>query len=75
VVRESVERAWADPAASAAYVARHAAEMDPEVQRRHIELYVNGFTADLGEEGRAAVRTLLDRAAAAGVTPACPPLA
>jgi 5,8-dihydroxy-2-naphthoate synthase len=69
VVRESVERAWADPAASAAYVAEHAAEMDPDVQRRHVELYVNEFTRDLGDEGRAAVRTLLDRAAAAGLTP------
>ncbi|MFL6130159.1 MAG: 1,4-dihydroxy-6-naphthoate synthase [Mycobacteriales bacterium] len=74
VVRESVERAWADPAASADYVARHAAEMDPHVQRQHVELYVNRFTADLGEEGRAAVRTLLDRAAAAGLTPPSPPL-
>jgi 1,4-dihydroxy-6-naphthoate synthase len=69
VVRESVERAWADPAASAAYVAAHATEMDLDVQRRHIELYVNRFTADLGEEGYAAARTLLDRAAAAGFTP------
>lgn len=74
VVRDSVEHAWADPAASAAYVARHAAEMDPDVQRQHIALYVNEFTADLGEEGHAAVRTLLDRAAAAGLTPPCPPL-
>jgi 1,4-dihydroxy-6-naphthoate synthase len=74
VVRESVERAWADPAASADYVARHAAEMDPQVQRQHVELYVNRFTADLGDEGRAAVRTLLDRAAVAGFTPSCPAL-
>ena len=69
VVRESVERAWADPAASAAYVAAHATEMDPDVQRRHVELYVNHFTADLGEEGYAAAAALLDRAAAAGFTP------
>lgn len=74
VVRESVERAWADPAASTGYVARHATEMNPQVQRQHIELYVNRFTADLGEEGRTAVRTLLDRAARAGVAPPCPPL-
>ena len=74
VVRESVERAWADPAASAAYVAAHAAEMDPEVQRRHIGLYVNRFTADLGEVGYAAARTLLDRAAAEGFTPSVLPL-
>jgi 1,4-dihydroxy-6-naphthoate synthase len=74
VVRESVERAWADPAASRDYVAKHAQEMDPEVQRRHIELYVNDYTRDLGEEGYAAAAALLGRAAAAGLTPACPPL-
>jgi len=44
------------------------------VQWQHIALYVNQFTADLGEEGRAAVRTLLDRAAAAGFAPLCRPL-
>jgi 1,4-dihydroxy-6-naphthoate synthase len=74
VIRESVERAWADPSASAAYVAAHAAEMDPAVQRQHIDLYVNEFTADLGEEGYGAARTLLHRAAAAGITPSCQPL-
>jgi 1,4-dihydroxy-6-naphthoate synthase len=69
VVRASVEHAWADPSASAAYVAEHAAEMSPDVQRRHIDLYVNKFTRDLGEEGYAAVEALLTRAQAAGLTP------
>jgi 1,4-dihydroxy-6-naphthoate synthase len=73
-VRASVTHAWAEPTASAAYVAEHAAEMDPAVQRQHIDLYVNEFTADLGETGYAAAETLLSRAAAAGLTPACPPL-
>jgi 1,4-dihydroxy-6-naphthoate synthase len=74
VLRASVERAWADPAQSADYVAAHAAEMSPDVQRRHIALYVNEFTRDLGEDGYAAARTLLDRATAAGLTPPCPDL-
>jgi 1,4-dihydroxy-6-naphthoate synthase len=74
-VRASVEYAWADPTASAGYVAEHAAEMDPAVQRAHIELYVNEFTRDLGESGRAAVRALLGRAAAAGLTPPVDPAA
>jgi 1,4-dihydroxy-6-naphthoate synthase len=72
--RASVEYAWNDPTASRAYVAEHAAEMDPDVQQRHIALYVNEFTRDLGEEGYTAAEALLDRAAAAGLTPACPPL-
>jgi 1,4-dihydroxy-6-naphthoate synthase len=74
VLRASVERAWADPDASAGYVAEHADEMSPEVQQRHIALYVNEFTRDLGEEGYAAARSLLDRAATAGLVPPCPDL-
>ncbi|MGF1425235.1 1,4-dihydroxy-6-naphthoate synthase [Kitasatospora sp. LaBMicrA B282] len=72
-VRDSVEAAWADPAASRTYVLAHAQEMDPAVADQHIGLYVNEFTADLGEEGYAAVRALLDRAAEQGLVPALPP--
>jgi 1,4-dihydroxy-6-naphthoate synthase len=74
VLRASVEYAWANPEASRAYVAEHADEMSPDVQRQHIALYVNEFTRDLGEEGYAAVSALLDRAHAAGLTPSSPPL-
>jgi 1,4-dihydroxy-6-naphthoate synthase len=69
-VRASVEQAWADPAATHDYVMAHAQEMDPAVAEQHIALYVNEFTRDLGTEGYAAVRALLDRAAAADLTPA-----
>jgi 1,4-dihydroxy-6-naphthoate synthase len=74
VVRASVEHAWAHPADSAAYVAEHAAEMSPDVQRQHIALYVNEFTRELGEEGYAAAEALLGRAYAAGLTPTDPQL-
>lgn len=63
-VRASVRAAWADPAASRDYVRSHAQELAPEVADQHIALYVNEFTVDLGAEGRAAVDTLLGRAAA-----------
>lgn len=68
-IRESVRRAWADPARTRAYVLAHAQEMEPDVVDRHISLYVNDFTADLGTEGVAAAEALLRRAAAAGLTP------
>lgn len=74
VVRDSVEYAWAHPSASAGYVAAHADEMSPDVQRQHIDLYVNDFTRDLGDEGYAAAETLLARAYKEGLTPKCPPL-
>lgn len=68
-IRGSVRQAWADPALSSDYVLAHAQEMEPDVVQRHIALYVNEFTEDLGESGRAAVDTLLRRAADAGLTP------
>jgi len=43
--------------------------MDPAVADQHIGLYVNEFTADLGEDGYAAIRGLLGRAAAEGLLP------
>ncbi|GAA4971383.1 1,4-dihydroxy-6-naphthoate synthase [Yinghuangia aomiensis] len=71
--RASVEYAWADPAASRAYVQEHAQEMSATVQERHIGLYVNEFTRDLGEAGYAAVRGLLTRAADEGLVPGVAP--
>ncbi|MFD8149871.1 1,4-dihydroxy-6-naphthoate synthase [Streptomyces sp. NPDC059720] len=68
-VRASVRAAWDDPEASRPYVMEHAQEMDPAVADQHIGLYVNEFTADLGEDGYAAVRGLLTRAAAEGLVP------
>lgn len=72
-LRTSVRMAWDDPEASRGYVLEHAQEMDPAVADQHIGLYVNEFTADLGEAGYAAVRGLLTRAAAEGLVPALAP--
>ncbi|MER7051842.1 MULTISPECIES: 1,4-dihydroxy-6-naphthoate synthase [unclassified Streptomyces] len=72
-VRTSVRAAWDDPEVSRPYVMEHAQEMDPAVADQHIGLYVNEFTADLGEDGYAAIRGLLTRAAAEGLVPALGP--
>ncbi|QMV41194.1 1,4-dihydroxy-6-naphthoate synthase [Cohnella cholangitidis] len=61
-IQASVEYAWQHPEASRAYVLEHAQEMDPSVAQSHIDLYVNDFTADLGDDGFAAITTLLQRA-------------
>ncbi|MBW7476100.1 1,4-dihydroxy-6-naphthoate synthase [Paenibacillus oenotherae] len=68
-IRASVEYAWAHPEASAAYIMEHAQELAPEVAQAHIELYVNHFSADLGEQGYRAVEALLGRAAQEGLVP------
>ncbi|GAA3043452.1 1,4-dihydroxy-6-naphthoate synthase [Streptomyces lactacystinicus] len=72
-IRASVRQAWADPAASREYVLAHAQEMDLDVAEQHIGLYVTEFSEDLGEEGYAAVRALLTRAAAEGLVPPLDP--
>lgn len=68
----SLEYARTNPGASAAYIANHAQELSEDVRRRHIELYVNDHSVDVGVAGEAAVRELLTRGAARGLFPAPP---
>ena len=49
------------------YCRQHSQEMDEEVMKSHIELYVNEFSLDLGAEGIAAVRRLFAEAEARGI--------
>ena len=67
VLRRSVEYAFAHRSASLPFVREHAQEMSEEVMYKHIDLYVNDYSIDLGPEGRRAVELLFDRARSAGV--------
>lgn len=69
IIRRSVEYAWENPNASAAFVAEHAQEMDPAVRKQHIDLYVNTYSADLGQKGRAAVAHLFQVAQEKSIIP------
>ena len=64
VLKRSVEYAMANPASSYRFVKNYAQEMNDEVIQKHIGLYVNNFTVDLGETGKNAVKTLYDKAVA-----------
>ena len=68
-IRASVKYAWAYPEASQQFILEHAQELTPEVVQAHIKLYVNEFSADLGELGYKAVTGLLGRAAREGLLP------
>ncbi|WP_184664746.1 1,4-dihydroxy-6-naphthoate synthase [Texcoconibacillus texcoconensis] len=68
-VKDSLAYAWEDPRASESFVMEHAQEMSYDVAQSHIQLYVNEFSMDLGEEGYRAIRELLGRAANEGVIP------
>jgi 1,4-dihydroxy-6-naphthoate synthase len=69
VLRRSVEYAFAHRAASLDYVRAHAQEMSEDVMYRHIDLYVNEYSVDLGSEGRRAVELLFAKAAETGIIP------
>jgi 1,4-dihydroxy-6-naphthoate synthase len=56
------------------YVREHAFEMDDEVMRAHIGLYVNAYSEDVGAEGIAAVEDFFARASAAGLIPGARPV-
>ncbi len=68
-VRRSLQFARKREDAIIDYVRAHATEMSDDVMRKHIGLYVNDFSDDVGDEGRAAVDMLFSRASSAGLIP------
>ena len=68
-IRASLEYAYAHPDEIMPYVSEYAQEMDVKVMRQHIDLYVNDYSLDLGEEGMLAVQILLEKAKNIGITP------
>ncbi len=60
LIRQSIEYAYEHHHQElSAYVKKHAMEMSESVMRKHIGLYVNDYSLDLGEAGKSAVQKLL----------------
>jgi len=70
LIRQSVEYAFAHPKSSIDFIREHAQAMEESVMYKHIELYVNKYSINLGEEGRKAVDTLFKLAQERGIIPA-----
>ncbi len=60
LIRQSIEYAYAAYPKLSGYVKTHAQEMEESVMRKHIDLYVNQFSIDLGIEGKNAIKKLMD---------------
>lgn len=69
ILRKSVEYAFENPKSAYPYIKKHAQEMDEEVMFKHIELYVNNYTLDLGTDGKEAVKNLYEKASSLGIIP------
>lgn len=65
-IRSSLVWARKHPEQCMEYIRSHAQEMQDSVLQNHIDLYVNDFSFDIGEEGKAAVREMLERGKKAG---------
>lgn len=69
-IRSSLRWIRNHPEAGRDYIRSHAQELDSRVIGSHIDLYVNDFSEQLGEEGLQAVRELLRRGREHGLFPA-----
>ena len=60
LIRKSLEYAWQQYPVLSEYIRSHAQEMQEDIMRKHINLYVNNYTQHLGEDGRKAVLNLIN---------------
>jgi len=66
IIRESIDYGLAHRAEAVRHSLPYAREMDTELAGKFIGMYVNDYTRDYGESGRAAVRKFLRHASSAG---------
>ena len=59
LIKKSIEYAFAKYPELNDYIRKHSQEMSEAVMRKHIDLYVNNYSINLGEDGRAAIEKLL----------------
>lgn len=69
ILKKSVAFAFENPKSSFDFVRAHSQEMEEAVRYQHIKLYVNNYTVDLGEKGKAAVQYLFEVAREKGLIP------
>jgi 1,4-dihydroxy-6-naphthoate synthase len=60
LIKKSIEFAFKNYPLITDYVKMHSQEMEPEVMKKHIDLYVNNYSIDLGKEGMNAIEKVLN---------------
>ena len=61
ILRKSVEFALKNPNESLSFVRKYAKEMNEETMQKHIRLFVNDFTVNLGAQGKTAIEFFLEK--------------
>lgn len=62
IIKRSIEFAYQHPDSSLQFIKQYAQEMNAEVMKKHIDLYVNNYSIDLGNIGKRAIRKLFAEA-------------
>ena len=60
LIRTSLDFAFKNYPVISAYVKQHSQEINEDVMRQHIDLYVNNYSLDLGDEGKLAIESLYE---------------
>ena len=58
LIRKSLDYAFKNYPVITEYVKQHSQEMSEDVMRQHIDLYVNNYSLDLGDDGKLAIESL-----------------
>lgn len=60
LIKQSIEYAFSNYPEIPLYVQQNSQEMEIEVMKKHIDLYVNDYSIDLGEAGKSAIQNLIN---------------
>ena len=60
-IRNSLAYSWTNYPQLSPFVQMHAQEMEEDIMRKHIMLYVNEYSRSLGAEGRQAIQVLFEK--------------
>lgn len=69
ILKRSVEYAFEHPTSGIEFIRKHAQEMSEEVMYKHIDLYVNKYSIDLGQGGKKAVQVMFEKALSLNLIP------
>ncbi len=60
LIKQSIEYSFSNYPNITEYVREHSQEMEEDVMRKHIDLYVNDYSLNLGNKGQNAINELMD---------------
>ena len=69
LIKQSIQYSLEHREGGLAYAMNYARDMETELADRFVGMYVNDYTLDYGEKGRAGVRELMERGYRSGVIP------